>query len=38
MGLGYLPDCQAEVQPLIDWLLSEAGQAKLGEFDMITSQ
>jgi phosphate transport system substrate-binding protein len=34
-GIGYLKDRQADVQPLIDWLLSEKGQKKLQEFDMI---
>jgi phosphate transport system substrate-binding protein len=38
LGIGYLKDRQAEVQPLIDWLLSEEGQRKLQEFDLIGSQ
>jgi phosphate transport system substrate-binding protein len=36
VGIGYLANRQAEVQPLIDWLLSEQGQAALQEFDVIT--
>jgi phosphate transport system substrate-binding protein len=38
LGIGYLADHQAEVQPLVDWLLSEQGRAALQAFDMITSQ
>lgn len=38
LGIGYLADRQAEVQPLIDWLLSEQGRVALQAFDMITSQ
>ncbi len=37
-GIGYLTNRQADVQPLIDWLLSEQGQAALREFEMITNQ
>jgi len=37
LGIGYLADRQAEVQPLIDWLRSEQGRAALGEYDMITT-
>jgi phosphate transport system substrate-binding protein len=36
IGIGYLGDRQADVQPLIDWLLSEQGQAALQEVDVIT--
>jgi ABC-type Fe3+ transport system substrate-binding protein len=35
VGIGYLARRQADVQPLIDWLLSEQGQAALQEFDVI---
>lgn len=35
IGIGYLPARKADVQPLIDWLLSERGQAALREFDVI---
>lgn len=39
VGIGYLAAGEKDVQPLIDWLLSEQGQAALGEFDVIvTSQ
>jgi phosphate transport system substrate-binding protein len=38
IGIGYLADRQADVQPLIDWLLSEQGQAVLGEFGVITTR
>ena len=38
LGIGYMPDRQAQVQPLIDWLLSERGQAALQEFDVITTR
>jgi phosphate transport system substrate-binding protein len=38
LGISYLKDRQAEVQPLIDWLLSEQGQKKLQEFDLIGVQ
>ncbi len=38
IGIGYLSERKADVQPLIDWLLSEQGQAALGEFDVITLQ
>ncbi len=37
IGIGYLPARKADVQPLIDWLLSEQGQAALGEFDVIAT-
>jgi phosphate transport system substrate-binding protein len=36
LGIGFLTVRQADVQPLIDWLLSEQGKAALSEFDMIT--
>jgi phosphate transport system substrate-binding protein len=35
LGIGYLPDRQADVQPLIDWLLSEQGQVALAEAGVI---
>jgi phosphate transport system substrate-binding protein len=35
LGIGYLEDRRADVQPLGDWLLSEKGQAALREFDVI---
>jgi hypothetical protein len=38
VGIGYLANRQAEVQPLIDWLLSEKGQAALNEFGVILLQ
>ncbi len=37
LGIGYLRDRKADVQPLIDWLLSEQGQAALREFGVITT-
>jgi phosphate transport system substrate-binding protein len=37
VGIGYLSTDEANVQPLINWLLSEQGQAALGEFDVITT-
>lgn len=36
LGIGYLTERKAGVQPLIDWLLSAQGKAALQEFDMIT--
>jgi phosphate transport system substrate-binding protein len=36
LGIGYLTERKADVQPLIDWLTSEQGKAALQEFDMIT--
>jgi phosphate transport system substrate-binding protein len=38
IGIGYLSERKADVQPLVDWLLSEQGQAALSEFDVITLQ
>jgi phosphate transport system substrate-binding protein len=38
IGIGYLTDRKADVQPLVDWLLSERGQAALQEFGVITTQ
>ena len=35
LGIGYLKNRKADVQPLADWLLSEEGQMKLQEFDLI---
>jgi phosphate transport system substrate-binding protein len=35
IGIGYLSARKADVQPLIDWLLSAQGQEALGEFDVI---
>jgi phosphate transport system substrate-binding protein len=37
IGIGYLSDRQEDVQPLIEWLLSENGMAALQEFEVITS-
>jgi phosphate transport system substrate-binding protein len=37
IGIGYLGADEAVVQPLIDWLLSERGQAALGELDVIVT-
>ena len=36
LGIGYLTERKADVQPLIDWLQSEQGKAALQKFDMIT--
>jgi phosphate transport system substrate-binding protein len=36
LGLSYLAAREADVQPLIDWLLSENGQAALQAFDVVT--
>jgi phosphate transport system substrate-binding protein len=38
LGLGYLATRQEDVQPLLDWLLSEKGQAALQAFDVVASQ
>lgn len=38
MGLGFLAEDRANVQPLIDWLGSESGQAVLDSFDMILTR
>lgn len=38
IGIGYRSAGKADVQPLIDWLLSEKGQAALREFDVILSK
>jgi phosphate transport system substrate-binding protein len=35
LGIGYLKNRQTDVRPLADWLLSEEGQMKLREFDLI---
>jgi phosphate transport system substrate-binding protein len=35
IGVGYASDRKADVQPLVDWLLSEPGQGTLSEFDVI---
>ncbi|MBN1876224.1 MAG: substrate-binding domain-containing protein [Anaerolineae bacterium] len=35
VGIGYMLDRQADVQPLIDWLFSENGRAALRELDVI---
>lgn len=37
LGIGYLTERQSDVQPLIDWLLSEQGRAALSKYDMITA-
>ncbi|MBN2003647.1 MAG: substrate-binding domain-containing protein [Anaerolineae bacterium] len=38
VGIGYLQDRRADVQPLIDWLLSESGRVALEELDVITGR
>jgi phosphate transport system substrate-binding protein len=38
IGIGYLSERQEDVQPLIDWLLSEPGQMALQEFGVINTQ
>jgi phosphate transport system substrate-binding protein len=35
LGIGYLAERQEDVQPLIDWLLSEAGRTALQGIDVI---
>jgi phosphate transport system substrate-binding protein len=35
VGIGYLSERQADVQPLIDWLLSESGQTALEQVDVL---
>lgn len=35
IGVGYVSDRKADVQPLVDWLLSEPGQGTLSEFGVI---
>jgi phosphate transport system substrate-binding protein len=35
LGIGYLPERQSDVQPLIDWLLSDSGQSALREAGMM---
>jgi phosphate transport system substrate-binding protein len=35
VGIGYLSDRQAGVQPLIDWLLSESGRSALRQVDLL---
>jgi phosphate transport system substrate-binding protein len=37
LGIGFLEENQEAVQPLVDWLLSEAGQAALLELDVIVA-
>jgi phosphate transport system substrate-binding protein len=37
VGIGYLSARKADVQPLIDWLLSGQGRTALSEFDVITA-
>ncbi len=37
LGIGYLAERQADVQPLVDWLHSEKGKAALREVDMIVN-
>jgi phosphate transport system substrate-binding protein len=37
VGIGYLTDRKADVQPLIDWLGSAPGQAALHKFELITT-
>jgi phosphate transport system substrate-binding protein len=38
IGIGYLSERQADVQPLIDWLLSEPGQVALQEYGVISTR
>ncbi len=38
LGIGFLANRQADVQPLADWLTSEQGQTALREFEIITGQ
>ena len=38
LGISYLSDRQADVQPLVDWLLSEGGRAALDKLDVISPQ
>lgn len=38
IGVGHLADQKADVQPLLDWLLSEQGQLALQGVDVIVSQ
>jgi phosphate transport system substrate-binding protein len=38
LGIGYLTNRKADVQPLINWLQSEEGQQKLQEYDIVTAQ
>jgi hypothetical protein len=35
LGIGYLPERQSDVQPLIDWLLSEQGQTALTKAGVV---
>ena len=37
LGISYLTNRQADVQPLIDWLQSEQGRAALSELDVIVA-
>jgi hypothetical protein len=36
LGLGYVEDRKETVQPLLDWLVSETGEAALGELGVIS--
>ncbi len=38
LGIGYVKEDQAQIQPLIDWLNSENGQAALRKLDVIVAQ
>lgn len=38
IGVGYLVERKADMQPLINWLLSEQGRVALREFDVLTVQ
>jgi len=38
LGLGYLEENQDAVQPLLDWLLSDAGHVELLKLDVIVTQ
>jgi phosphate transport system substrate-binding protein len=37
LGIGYRADRQADVQPLIDWLLSDRGREALSKFAVVTT-
>lgn len=37
LGIGYLPDRAADVQPLINWLSSDQGRQALSQYDVIAS-
>ncbi len=37
IGIAYLPDREADVQPLLEWLDSEQGQSMLREFGVVST-